>query len=260
MERKNIFDLSGRIAFITGGGSGLGRAYSEAMAEFGADVACIDIIEERAQETVNLINKHAHRAIAMKADVSNEDNIRNVVARTVKELGAIDIVFANAGFLDQAMVRIHEESVAEWDRVFATVLRGTFLLMRVVLPIMMKKGGSFVTTASMAGMWPVPPGGINNLSNAYNCAKGGVILLTKLAARQYGEFGIRVNAICPGYHRTAIARKERHAEVEKIVLPLTPLKRIGMPEDIKGLAVYLASDASRFVTGQTFVEDGGYIA
>lgn len=260
MSEKSIFDLSGKVALITGGGSGLGRAYCEAMAEFGADVACNDIAEQRAQETAKLISKYGHRVIAIKADVSKQDEIRKMVDTTLKELGSIDVVFANAGFLDKAMARVHEASVEDWDRVFATVLRGTFLLMQAVFPIMMKKGGSLIATASMNGMWPVPPGGIFHLFNAYNSSKAGVIALTKAAARQYGEYGIRVNAICPGYHRTGIAPAEQSAEVEKIVLPLTPLNRIGLPEDIKGLAVYLASEASSFVTGQTFVQDGGYIA
>ena len=176
------------------------------------------------------------------------------------ELGSLDIVFANAGILDKVMIKIHEEPIEEWDRVLATDLRGTFLLMQAVFPIMMKKGGSFITTASVTGMWPLPPGGINDLTNGYNCAKGGLILLTKLAARQYGEYGIRANAICPGYHRTALASQEQLSEVEKIVVPLTPLGRVGLPEDIKGMAIYLASDASRFVTGQTFIVDGGYVA
>ena len=261
MSGKGIFDVSGKVALVTGGGSGLGRAYCEAMAEFGADVACNDIVEERAQETLKLISKYGRRAIAIKADVSKEDEIRYMVDRAVKELGSLDIVFANAGILGKPFVKIHEYPVKEWDRVFSIITRGTFLLMQTVFPIMMKqRHGSFITTGSFFGMWPLPAGGVAELCNAYNSAKAGVIMLTKVAAKQYGEYGIRVNCICPGYHRTNLNTPEENAEVEKVFLPLTPLKRVGEAEDIKGLAVYLASDASSFITGQTFVEDGGHCA
>jgi NAD(P)-dependent dehydrogenase (short-subunit alcohol dehydrogenase family) len=261
MEGKGIFDLSGKVALVTGGGSGLGQAYCEAMAEFGADVACVDIMEQKAQQTVKLISRYGHRAIAIKADVSKQDEIKNMVDRTVKELGTIDIVFANAGVGDKDMVKIHQATVEDWDRVFSLQPRGVFLLMQAVFPIMMKqKTGCFITTASIGGLWPIPPGELFYYPVAYSTAKAGVIMLTKLAARQYGEFGIRANAICPGYHRTPMLPEELRPIVEEAILGLTPLKRVGSPKDIKGLAVWLASDASSFVTGQVFIEDGGMIA
>jgi len=111
MAREDIFDLSGKVALITGGGSGIGRAYCEEIAEFGADVACNDIIGEKAQETIQLLDKHGHRAIAIKADASNEAEINNMVETTLRELGSVDIVFANATLLDTRTVRIHEMSV-----------------------------------------------------------------------------------------------------------------------------------------------------
>lgn len=253
--------MAGKVALITGGGSGLGRAYCEVMAEFGADVVCSDIMEQRAEETVKLISKYGHRAIAVKADVSRQNDIKQMVARAVQEFGSLDVVFANAGIIGKMGMKIHEYPVEEWDRVFSVDSRGIFLLMQSVFPIMMKqRRGSFIATGSFFGMWPLASGGITELCTPYSAAKATVVMLAKIAAKQYGEYGIRVNCICPGYHRTNLTPPEESAEVEKIFLPLTPLKRVGEANDVKGLAVYLASDASSFVTGQVFVEDGGHMA
>jgi NAD(P)-dependent dehydrogenase (short-subunit alcohol dehydrogenase family) len=254
---NSIFDLTGKVALVTGGGSGIGRAYCEGLAEFGADVACCDIKEETAQETVKLIKKFGHRAIAIGADVSKQDEIESMVNRTVKELGSVDIVFANAGIGEISRVRIHEKPVADFDRVMDVNLRGVFLLMRVVFPLMMeKKDGKFITTASVGGLWPVTI----PMSTAYAVAKTGAVMLTKIAARQYADFGIRVNAICPGFHRTGLHSPERRKQIDELLQTHVPMKRIGQPSEIRGLAVWLASDASSFVTGQTFVEDGGETA
>ena len=260
MTKKGIFDLSGKVALVTGGGSGIGRAYCEAMAEFGADVACNDIHGETAQETVRLISKFGHRAIAVRADASNQDEIEHMVDWTVEELGKLDIVFCNAGVIIPSY-RIHETLVEDWDRLMALNLRGVFLLMRAALRYMVKqKGGCIINTASVAGLWVGGEG--KNIANlaAYGAAKAGVIHLTRHAAVEYGRDGIRVNAIAPGVHRTgldsAIPREIRE-EIEDTVVRNTPLRRVGMPEELKGLAVWLASDASSYVTGQVIAQDGG---
>jgi NAD(P)-dependent dehydrogenase (short-subunit alcohol dehydrogenase family) len=260
MAEKNIFDLSGKIALITGGGSGIGRAYCEAMAEFGADVACNDIAEKKAQETVRLISKFGHRAIAIKADASKQDEIERMVNRTIEEFGKLDIVFCNAGLIIPPH-RIHEVPIEDWDRLMALNLRGVFLLMQAALRVMVKqKSGCIINTASVAGLHAGGEG--KSLTNVatYAAAKAGVILLTRHAAVEYGKDGIRVNAIAPGYHRTGLESTvppEVRKEHEDIMVRNTPLRRVGMPEDLKGLAVWLASDASSFVTGQTIVQDGG---
>jgi NAD(P)-dependent dehydrogenase (short-subunit alcohol dehydrogenase family) len=262
MLKGNIFDLSGKVVLVTGGGSGIGRAYCEAVAEFGADVVCSDLVAENAEETVSIIRTFGHGAVAVKADASKEEDIQLMVNRSIKEFGTIDVAFANAGTADKDLVPIHEKSVEDWDAVMALQPRGTFLLMKAVFPIMMKKKeGSFICTASIGGLTTTCAGGPFQVLAAYQTAKAGVILLTKMASRQYGEYGIRVNAICPGYVRTAMAPSEEiRAMLEEHILAFTPLKRIGMPDELKGLAVWLASDASAFVTGQTFVQDGGMIA
>lgn len=255
---NGIFDLSGKVVLVTGGGSGIGRAYCEGVAEFGADVACCDIIEERARETVELLNKFGHRAIAITADAASPEEVEYMVNKTNEQLGTIDVVFANAGINEGNRIMIHEKPIEDWDRVIAVDLRSVFLLMRVVFPQMMqKKAGSFITTASVGGMSPVTI----PLNTAYSTAKAGVIQLTKVAARQYAEYGIRVNSICPGWHRTAMRARETGAEtVDAMAAARVPLKRAAEPGELKGLAVWLASDASSFVTGQAFVQDGGEIA
>jgi NAD(P)-dependent dehydrogenase (short-subunit alcohol dehydrogenase family) len=258
MTQYGMFDLSGKVALITGGGSGFGRAFCEGMAEFGADVACCDIIEARAQETVDLVKKFGHRAIAIKADVSKLDEIEVMVDQTIKKLGSLNIVFANAGVSEKTRgIRIHEKPVEDWDYTMGVNLRGVFFLMRSVFPHMMRqKAGSFITTASIGGLWPV----LIPAAAVYATSKAGVIMLTKAAARQYAEDGIRVNAICPGYHRTGMFPPEVSKNLEEYHISRIPLKRAGLPEEIKGLAIWLASDASRFVTGQIFIQDGGELA
>ena len=261
MTQKSFFDLSGKVALVTGAGAGMGRAISEAMAEFGADVACVDINESTAKETAELISHFGHRAIAIKADAFNEADIKRMAETTVAELNSIDVVFAHAAIVDTTPARIHEVTVEDWDRIASRYLRGVFLLMKSVLPIMMEqKSGCIITTSAGTGIWPLPMVGSLHLATPYVTGKTAVVMLTKLAAKQYGEYGIRANVICPGYHRSLhhLIDPETMKEMEDFVLSGTPLKRVGLPEDIKGLAVYLASEASSFITGQVFTEDGGF--
>jgi len=261
MENKNIFDLSKKVVLVTGGGSGIGRAYCEAVAQFGANVVCADIAAEKADETVDIVKTFGRKAVGIRVDASKEDEIQNMVNRSIEEFGNVDVVFANAGIPDKDLVLIHEKSIEDWDAVMALQPRGTFLLMKAIFPIMMKKRqGSFISTASIAGLTTTCSGGPFQVLTAYHAAKAAVIMLTKMASRQYGEYGIRINAICPGYVRTPMASEDVRGILEAHTLAFTPLKRIGMPDELKGMAVWLASDASSFVTGQTFVQDGGMIA
>jgi len=262
MTDKGIFDLSGRVALVTAGGRGLGREFCEAMAESGADVACSDIDMGRARETVELIKKFGHQAIAIEADVSKPDQVELMVDQTTEELGTIDILFNNAGIANPP-VRLHQLAIEDWDRVMDVGLRGMFLVIRAVLPVMLKqKRGSIINTASVAGLMA----GCEeySLPNAapYGVAKHGVIGLTRHAAVAYAREGIRINAIAPGAHLTWPLSVPRE-EMEKIhnkIAKFIPMGRLGNPSEIKGLAVYLASDASSYVTGSTFVQDGGFIA
>jgi NAD(P)-dependent dehydrogenase (short-subunit alcohol dehydrogenase family) len=261
MPRKNIFDLSGKVALVTAGGHGLGREFCEAMAEFGANVAVNDIDKKLAQETVELTKRFGHRAIAVVADVSKPDQIERMVNQTVAEFGTVDILFNNAGIFHPPL-RIHEMPIEAWDRCMDLDLRGVFLCMRAVLPILKQKRGSIINTASLAGLmaggpeWSIPNSG------PYGAAKAGVIALTRHAAVSYAKDGIRINAIAPGAHLTQPlgAPREEMEKVEKKIANFVPMGRLGNPSEMKGLAVYLASDASSYVTGQTFVQDGGFSA
>ena len=258
MAAKGIFDLSGRVALVTAGGNGLGRAYCEAMAEFGADVACNDINPLFAQETTDLVKNYRHRAIAIQGDISKPDEIERMVSQTVQEFGTIDIMFCNAGIINP-LVPLHELAVEDWDRVIALNLRGTFLCMKAVLPLMLKqKKGSIIITASVSGL----RAGKEPHSGPYGTSKAALIGLTRHAAVAYAKDGIRINAIAPGAHSSrSVSRLIRnHEEIEKWLSNSIPMGRIAEPGEIKGLAVFLASDASSYVTGQTFVTDGGLTA
>ena len=255
-----IFDLSGKVVVVTGGGSGLGRTICEAVAEYGADVVCVGRSPEKLDETLRLIARRGGRNLALSADLTKLEDIEVMATRIAEELGRIDVFFANAGIREKSFVLIHEKPVEDWDDVMDADLRAVFLQMRAVLPLMMERGGSLITTSSVGGMWPLAPDKWVYTQTAYAVAKAGLIMLTKAAARQYGPYGILVNAISPGYHRTPLTPPEEVEEVERTIARLLPLGRCGMPEEMKGLAVWLASDASSFVTGQVLVEDGVYSA
>jgi NAD(P)-dependent dehydrogenase (short-subunit alcohol dehydrogenase family) len=257
---RDIFDLGGKVVVVTGGGSGLGRTICEAVAQYGADVVCVGRSRDKLDETLRLLAPHAGRSLAITADLTKLADIEAMVQTVGAEFGRIDVYFANAGIREKSFVLIHEKPVEDWDDVIDADLRAVFLQMREVFPLMLERGGSFVTTSSVGGMWPLAQDRWVYTQTAYAVAKAGLIMLTKAAARQYGPYGIRVNAISPGYHRTPLTPPDEVEEVERTIARLLPLGRCGMPEEMKGLAVWLASDASSFVTGQVLVEDGGYSA
>jgi NAD(P)-dependent dehydrogenase (short-subunit alcohol dehydrogenase family) len=257
---SGIFDLTGKVVVVTGGGSGLGRTICEAVAEYGADVVCVGRSAEKLQDTLGAVAGYGHHDLAITADVADLGDIERMAGDIVEEYGRVDVFFANAGIREKSFVLIHEKPVEDWDDVINADLRAVFLQMRAVFPLMMARGGSFITTSSVGGMWPLAQDKWVYTQTAYAVAKAGLVMLTKAAARQYGPYGIRVNSICPGYHRTPLTPANEVEEVERTIARLLPLGRCGMPEEMKGLAVWLASDASSFVTGQVLVEDGGYLA
>jgi NAD(P)-dependent dehydrogenase (short-subunit alcohol dehydrogenase family) len=264
MNEKSIFDLSGRVALVTGGGSGLGRAFCESMAKYGADVACVGRTEQKLKETVELVGRFGHKGIAIKADVSRPDEVDHMVNEAVSKLGTIDILFNNAGITHTA-TRVGETPVEDWDRVIATNLSGVFLCMRAVLPIMLKqRRGSVINISSIGAYGGAEP---EVSPAAYGASKAGVIALTKFAAVEYAKDGIRINSIAPGMHHTDLgvepdpvlaARREQF--INELVSMNIPMGRLAEPAELEGLAVFLASDASSFVTGQVFVQDGGQLA
>jgi NAD(P)-dependent dehydrogenase (short-subunit alcohol dehydrogenase family) len=264
VERKNIFDLSNRVAIVTGGGGGLGRAFCEAMAEYGADVVCVDDDGKKARECVENLRSYGHRAIAVQSDIADNTQVEAMVKKTVTELGKIDILFNNAAVTDLA-TKLYETPIAVWDRMIRVNLTGVFLCMRAVLPVMIKQKRGSIINISSAGAFGansptvVPP--------CYGASKAGVISLTRTGAVEHGRDGIRVNCIAPGVHDTGLGtltdpteEKKRRQIMQNNADQFIPLGRIAKPNEIKGLAVYLASDASSYITGQVFIEDGGWLA
>jgi NAD(P)-dependent dehydrogenase (short-subunit alcohol dehydrogenase family) len=260
-----MFDLHGRVALVTGGGIGLGRTFSEALAEFGAHVVVADIDEPLAHETARLVEKRGGKSLVVKADVSRTDDVERMALQVVEELGAIDILVNNAGITARGR-RIHEMPVEDFDRVIAVDLRGVFLCTRAVLPSMLKRGrGTIINIASVYGMRAFFEMGSMKPNAPYISAKAGVIGFTKETAIEYARDGIRANCIAPGWIQgtrltagmQAPGNEELLKRYDETLQRITPMGRKGDPDDLKGLIVYLASDASRFITGQVFVIDGG---
>lgn len=257
MAGKNVFDVAGKVAFITGAGSGLGRAIAEAMVEEGARVGLFDINAEGLNETAARLPGRDGSPLVIAGDVSDEATVEAAIARTEATFGRLDILFNNAGIGDPEPGLLHEYATANWDKVVGVNLQGVFYCARAALRVMVRQGrGKIVNTASMWGLagsssvFPLP---------AYNATKGAVVNLTRELALQYAEQNIQVNAICPGFFRTQLGPYDDNEFVETIT-NFTPMKRIAAPEEIKGTALYLASSASDFVTGTMLVIDGGCMA
>jgi len=260
----NLFNLTGKISLVTGAGSGLGRILCEAMAEHGSAVVCSDINEAWAVETADMIAKYGTKTLAVKADVSNQDDVKALFRKVDQEYGKLDVLFNNAGIATKG-AKIHEMRLADWNKVIGVNLTGVFLCMQEGIKLMLRqKRGSIINMASILGLVSADPD-ILSIQH-YIASKHGVIGLTKTAAVQYGPDNIRVNAIAPGFYaETKLGDVEERTEEEiqafaDKVIPLTPMKRFGQPQELKGLALLLASDASSFITGATYVTDGGWCA
>ena len=247
--------LKGKTAIVTGASSGIGRACALAFGREGAKLALVARRRERLEQLAQEIGSSA---LALQADVSKQDQIDRVVADTVEHFGTVNILLNNAGILHIGTAeQITEE---QWNETFNLNVRGLWLLSRAVLPHMRKSGGgSIINMASVLG--------INGARNraAYAASKGAVVLLTKCMAIDHGAENIRVNAVCPSFVETELTAKviSQAPNPEKVRSERTaahPIGRLGRPEDIAGMAVYLASDESSWVTGAVFAVDGGYLA
>jgi gluconate 5-dehydrogenase len=252
-----LFDLSGRVAIVTGAGSGLGVIFAEALAEAGASVVCIGRRLERVQQTTRRLGEFGCQSLALSADVTNEAAVTSMIAQTIERFGRLDILVNNAG---TAVVGAPETiSLADWQRVVDVNLTGVFLCAREAAKAMIAagSGGRIINIASILGAVasePVP-------AVAYDATKGAVVNLTRDLAVHWAPQGILVNAIGPAYFPSEmtegfLALPEMRREIER----RTPLGRIGRPQELKGAVVFFASEASSYVTGQTLYVDGGWTA
>ncbi len=246
--------LASKVALITGAGSGMGKATALLFAGEGAKVAAVDIDDAAAHATVKEIRSSGGEAIARRADVAKSDDTQRMVEATVERLGPPNVLYNNAGIEGESAF-MAQMSEAAFDRVIAINLRGVFLGMKYVLPHMVKLGGgTIINQASIAGMIAIRGGA------AYCAAKAGVIALTRVAALEYGRYNIRVNCICPGAIETPMAQRIRQGEEPRpsALKRVSVFGRMGLPEEIAKVALFLASDDSSFATGAPFVIDAGW--
>lgn len=241
--------VSGKIAVVTGGAQGIGEAISMTLAKEGASIAVIDVNLEKARETAENIKKLGVDAEAYKADVSNTTEVEATVDKIVDKFKRIDILVNNAGVTrDNLLIRMSEQ---EWDLVIAINLKGTFNFTKAAAKIMMKqRAGTIINISSVIGLMG------NAAQTNYAATKAGVIGITKSVAKELGSRNVRVNAICPGYIQTAMTDKLSE-EVKKKMIEFIPAKAMGTPQDVANAALFLASDLSSYVTGETLRVDGG---
>lgn len=249
--------LANKVAVITGAGSGMGKAAAILFAAEGAAVAAVDLDAATAGQTASEIVAAGGKALAIGADVSNSTEVQRMFDQAVGRFGRLDIVYNNAGTIEKKEM-LHEIGDDEFDRVLDVNLRGVFLGIKYAVPHLIKSGGgAIINTASVAGLKAFTG------KAAYTASKAGVIAMTQVAGMQYGRHKIRVNCICPGIIYTGMSRQVHREQFGKELDPgikgrISALSRIGMPEDIARVALFLASDDAAFVTGAPFVVDGGF--
>jgi len=259
------FEMDGEVAFVTGGATGIGEQLAIAVAEAGADVVLADIDSEGAETTADGIEDATGvSAMAVECDVTDADAVEAAVQATVEEFGRLDAAFANAGIAELEFP-IQNYNMEQWERIIDVNLNGVFYTNRAAAEVMREQdeGGSIINTASVYGLRGTD---IMGTMYAYATAKGGVVNLTRAMATTLGEEGVRVNAIAPSHVRTDIAggylqedAPGSMADMQEDIREQTPLGRISEPEELKGLAVFLASDASSYCTGYTYAVDGGWL-
>ena len=248
--------LEGKVALVTGGGSGIGRSAALAFAREGAKVAVADVVVDGGEETVRLIKEAGGGAIFVKTDVTRANEVEALIHRTVETYGRLDCAFNNAGIDGQvsSSIMCTEDN---WDKVININLKAVWLCMKYEIPRMLEQGGgAIVNTSSIAGLT-----GLGS-NPAYVGSKHGVIGLTRLAALEYAKRSIRVNAVCPAAIATPMVKEliATQPKMEPFVIGMQPMKRLGNPEEVAEAVVWLCSDASSFVTGHPLAVDGGMMA
>jgi NAD(P)-dependent dehydrogenase (short-subunit alcohol dehydrogenase family) len=253
--------VEGKVALVTGGASGIGRATALTFARERAKLVVADMNEEGGQQTVHMITENGGEAIFVRTDVTQATAVEALISKAVETYGRLDYAHNNAGISGAGIAGMQRALTAEypeerWHQVISVNLTGVWFCMKYEIPQMLYQGGgAIVNTASIAGL----VGGAG--SCAYVASKHGVVGLTKTAALEYAKQGIRVNCVCPGYiHTPMTARGLSDPERQAQIIARHPIGRLGTPEEIAEAVVWLCSDAASFVTGHTMTVDGGYVA
>lgn len=255
MNIMQKMSLEGKKSFVTGGARGIGKAIATALAEAGSDVALLDIdIATAEKTTAELAEATGRKVLAYAMDVTDEEQVDTVVSQVIHDLGGLDCAFCNAGIC--LNVPAEEMTLAQWKRVMDINLTGVFLTAQAAGRHMIRQGsGSIVNTASMSAHIVNVP----QPQCSYNASKAGVIQLTKSLAIEWAKYGVRVNSISPGYIGTELTLQSE--SLKPLIAQwnaMAPLHRLGQPEELQGIAVYLAGDSSSFTTGSDFVIDGAF--
>ncbi|MEA9608883.1 glucose 1-dehydrogenase [Xanthomonas campestris pv. plantaginis] len=247
------FNYAGKVAFVTGGGTGIGRAAALAFAKAGASVAVVGRTEANLQETVQLIAQAGGQAIALQCDVAKEDEVKSAIAATVSTFGRLDFAFNNAG-VEQGAIALADITTADWEQLTSVNLNGAFLCMKHQIPHMLKQGGgAIVNTSSGAGVRGFAG------QAGYCATKWGVIGMSKAAALDYAADGIRVNVVSPGFIDTPMMKRFTGGTEEglRMVIDNEPVGRPGRPEEVAATVLWLCSEEAAFSTGSNVVVDGG---
>jgi NAD(P)-dependent dehydrogenase (short-subunit alcohol dehydrogenase family) len=257
-----VAKMQGKVALVTGAGSGIGRAAALAFANEGAKVIVNDIAIEGGKETVDLIKQAKGEATFVKADVTRAVEVKVMTNKAIEKYGRLDYAFNNAGVAGY-MVGVVEYSEEDWDRVLSINLKSVWLCMKYEIPHMLKHGGAIVNASSTMGL----VGGVlgHALNPAYVASKHGVVGLSKQAALEYATKRVRINAVCPGYtdtpmNKTAGEDKNAARDLRRRVNSIEPIRRMGTPEEVAGVVIWLCSDAASFVIGHAMPVDGGWTA
>lgn len=257
MNVKELFDLSGKVALITGGSRGLGLQFAEALGEMGARVVITARKAGELEEAKASLKGMGIDALTVVNDLQNTDSVKPMVEQVLKSEKQIDILFNNAGAVWGSLAEDHP--LDAWYKVVNLNLTAVFLLSQTVgkLSMIPRKYGRIVNLASIAGLVGTDPRMMPTI--AYNASKGGIVNLTRSLAVEWAQHGITVNAIAPGVFPSKMSQGMID-KAEQIIMEMTPMKRLGTDFDLKGLAVLLASDASAYITGQTVAVDGGFVS
>ena len=248
-----MFHLSGKVAIVTGGCSGLGTAFSQALAEAGSNIVVADVLvgTPQCQDVCSAIERFGVKVISVKCDVTNPEDVDNLVASTIKEFGKVNILVNSAGIFGENK-SVVDMSLENWERVLAVDLNGSFLCCRAVAREMIKQNQGKIINISSASSFKALPG-----TAAYAAAKAAIIMLTKTMALELVRYNIQVNALSPGYFLTPLNRDFFETEAGKKLINSWPMRRPGNVDELKGIIILLASSASDYITGSMILVDGG---